>query len=108
VVRSSNRNSRPTTPVDSRKPAQQAHPTADADADEAFQEWDDLAEGTPSRDMTPVMSRTSTRQDPLTTGVLAEVTRRPEDTDPKPAVEPSARPTRKISAISRNLIRKPR
>lgn len=111
MVRPSDRNSRPTTPVDGRKLAQQPTATVPGpgEADEAFQEWDDLAEGTPPRDTTPVVSRTSTRQDPLTTGVLAEVTRRTEEQEPqKPAVDPAARPTRKIPAISRNLIRKPR
>ena len=44
---------------------------------DAVSEWEGegVAIGTPARDSTPVVSRTSTRHDPLTTAVLAEIAR---------------------------------
>lgn len=57
-------------------PAEQA--AAPVEADDVFSEWDDdvpIAAGSQPQAM-PTTSRTATRSDPLTTGVLAEVARR--------------------------------
>ncbi|MEO8699878.1 MAG: hypothetical protein ABI867_07530 [Kofleriaceae bacterium] len=103
MARSSDRHSRPTKPViEVPRPDLEV---AVEDIDDNFHEWDDLAEGTPPRAAAPAVARTATRHDPLTTELLAEVTRRP-DTEPPP--EPDDRPTTRIPRISRNIVRKPK
>ena len=57
---------------------------------EAVSEWEGsgVALGTPARDSIPAVSRTSTRHDPLTTAVLAEIARASVAEDTAQPVEP--------------------
>jgi hypothetical protein len=107
VARSGHRGEGPDKPVEPRarvadSAATPAAPLEDVDA--AFREWDELAEGTPPRATTPVVSRTSTRHDPFTTELLAEVSRQ-ADTEPEAPPEP---PTTRIQKTSPHVVRKPR
>jgi hypothetical protein len=79
-----NRHAKPTGRFDSHQVAQLTRPAEGADpVDEladAFEEWDGnpVADGTASRetrDSTPLVSRTATVHDPMTTGLLAEASR---------------------------------
>ncbi|MCW5807076.1 MAG: hypothetical protein KIT31_32265 [Deltaproteobacteria bacterium] len=111
------------------KPAVDRAPAGE-DLDDAFREWEQMAHGTPPRTHTrpirhaegtgaaPNVSRTATVHDPLTTGVLAEVTRRPEaaavdeDEPPFAPVVPE-RPTRRLPQqasprVTQNIIKRKR
>jgi len=79
-----NRHSRPTARFDSRELAKLTEfdivTVSMNEVEDAVGEWDeegDVASGTPKPSDEPLTSRTSTVDDPLTTGVLAEVARRP-------------------------------
>lgn len=78
------RHSRPTARFDSRELAKltegEVVSVSMHEVEDAVGEWDEdseVAAGTPKPSDEPLQSRTSTVDDPLTTGVLAEVARRP-------------------------------
>jgi hypothetical protein len=94
-----NRHSRPTARFDSRELAKLTESEIVSvsmnEVEDAVGEWEDegeVASGTPMSEE-PLTSRTATVDDPMTTGVLAEVARRPtievdKDWVLKDAVEP--------------------
>jgi hypothetical protein len=95
-------NTKPTARFDPRKLAKAtAERDPRDDLDDAFREWEAVAHGTPMGRPTPNVSRTATVHDPLTTGLLAEVTRQPEklvaadETPPFEVLVPE-RPTRRL------------
>lgn len=99
MARGKDRHNRPTQPFDAGRLAKLAEPPAEpaneATDDDPSTEWASLAAGTPERSTTPVVSRTTTHHDPLTTEVLAEVTRRKtEDFDDFEVTDEDTQPER--------------
>jgi hypothetical protein len=81
------RHKRPTTPLTPAQLSKLAKQPVPLEDDAALEWDDDSAVGTPPHSSLPPVSRTSTRHDPLTTEILAEITRT-EDPDPDPPSTP--------------------
>lgn len=95
MARERERNNAPTARISKDELAQLAELAQSSEKSEdleAFAEWNggELADGTPPHASTPSVPRTSTRHDPLTTAMLAQIAR-DELADEEPA--PPARPT---------------